>query len=499
MAVIRSVLVANRGEIAVRVIRAARELGIRSVAVFSEADEDALHTRLADEAVFIGGSEPSESYLRVDAILDAARQSGAEAIHPGYGFLSERADFAEACAAAGLVFIGPPASAMRRLGAKIDAKQLAVENDVPIAPGFFRPGASDEDVMRAAREMGFPVMLKASAGGGGRGMRVVREAAQLESELRLAREEARKAFGDDDMMVERLIERPRHIEVQVLADQHGQAVALFERECSLQRRHQKLVEEAPSAVVDEAIWQRLRDASLRLVRAAGYVGAGTVEFMLEPATGEVYFLEVNARLQVEHPVTEAITGVDLVQWQFRIASGERLELSPALMSGDRNAIRGHSIEARIVAEDPAQGFMPSIGRIVGWAEPAGPGIRFDTGFGPGAEVTRFYDSLLAKLIVHGETRKDAVRRLTAALADTHILGVRTNVSYVLDLIGRAWFLDGEFDTGTLGREMGEWREASEVPSELGTLVGLAGNTSPEVGTAVTSRPAWDLADGFRVI
>lgn len=498
---IKSILIANRGEIAVRVIRAAREMGIRSIAVYSEADAHSLHAKLADEAVFIGASEPGESYLRAGAILDAARATGAEAIHPGYGFLSERAEFAEACDAAGIIFIGPPASAMRRLGAKIDAKKLAVENDVPIAPGFFEPGASDDAVLAAARAMGFPVMLKASAGGGGRGMRVVREDDQLETELRLAREESRKAFGDDEMMVERLIEQPRHIEVQVLADQHGNAAALFERECSLQRRHQKLIEEAPSPVMTDAIWERLRDASLRLVRAAGYVGAGTVEFMLEPATGEIYFLEVNARLQVEHPVTEAITGVDLVQWQIRIASGEALVLPDALMRGDRSAIRGHAIESRIVAEDPAHGFMPSVGKILGWAEPAGPGIRFDTGFGEGAEVTRFYDSLVAKLIVHGTTREDAVRRLSMALRDTHILGVRTNIAFVLDLLAAPWFGAGEFDTGTLGREMGSWAEPSDLPSELGSLVGLATASAPSGGGSAVAEtsPAWALADGFRVL
>ncbi|MBX3095695.1 MAG: ATP-grasp domain-containing protein [Fimbriimonadaceae bacterium] len=498
---IKSILIANRGEIAVRVIRAAREMGIRTVAVYSEADSHAMHTQLADQSVFIGASEPTESYLRADAILDAARETQAGAIHPGYGFLSERADFAEACADAGVIFIGPPASAMRKLGAKIDAKKLAVENDVPIAPGFFEPGASDEAVLKAARAMGYPLMLKASAGGGGRGMRVVREDDQLETELRLAREESRKAFGDDDMMVERLIEQPRHIEVQVLADQHGNAAALFERECSLQRRHQKLIEEAPSPVMTDTIWERLRDASLRLVRAAGYVGAGTVEFMLEPATGEIYFLEVNARLQVEHPVTEAITGVDLVQWQIRIASGETLALPEALMRGDRTAIRGHAIESRIVAEDPAHGFMPSVGKVLGWAEPSGPGIRFDTGFGAGAEVTRFYDSLVAKLIVHGTTREDAIRRLSMALRDTHILGVRTNVTYVLDLLSAPWFVSADFDTGTLGREMGEWLEPSSVPEELGSLVGLATASASSGGVSAVAEtsPAWAIADGFRAL
>ncbi|MFN3961971.1 MAG: biotin carboxylase N-terminal domain-containing protein, partial [Fimbriimonadaceae bacterium] len=312
---IRKILIANRGEIAIRIIRAAREMGIKTVAVYSEADETALHVQWADEAVCVGGPEPRESYLRSEAILEAAKATGADAIHPGYGFLSERAEFAEAVEAAGLIFIGPPAAAMRSLGAKIDAKRLAVENGVPIAPGFFEPGASDERILQAAREMGLPVMLKASAGGGGRGMRVVFTDDELESALRLAREEARQAFDDDDMMVERLITQPRHIEVQVLADQHGQVACLFERECSLQRRHQKLVEEAPSPVMTDAHWQTLRESCTRLIRAAGYTGAGTVEFMYDPHTESWALREVKARREGEHPGPVKMTGGGLVGGQ----------------------------------------------------------------------------------------------------------------------------------------------------------------------------------------
>lgn len=320
---IKKLLIANRGEIAVRIIRAARELGIRAVAVYSDADKNALHRVLADESVHIGDSEPSVSYLDADKIIQAAKSSKADAIHPGYGFLSERAAFSDLCEKSGIAFVGPSASAMRKLGAKIDAKTLAVANGVPITPGYFEPNASDEALAKEAEKIGFPIMLKASAGGGGRGMRVVRSAKDFASEIKIARDEAKSGFGDDSMMVEMLIERPRHIEVQVLADKHGNGVALFERECSVQRRHQKLLEESPSPLRGyESIWPIMRDAALKLVTAAGYTSAGTVEFMVDQSSGEFYFLEVNARLQVEHPVTESIASVDLVKWQLRIASDE---------------------------------------------------------------------------------------------------------------------------------------------------------------------------------
>lgn len=498
----RKLLIANRGEIAVRVIRAAREMGIPTVAVYSDVDSTAMHVRLADESVALGGNEPGESYLVVEKILDACRVTGADAVHPGYGFLSERAEFAEACAAAHVTFVGPPASAMRRLGAKIDAKQLAVECGVPITPGFFEPGASPERLKSAAAEIGYPVMLKASAGGGGRGMRVVREESEFDAACRLAIDEAIKGFGDGAMMVEKLIEKPRHIEVQVLADSHGNVACLFERECSLQRRHQKVVEEAPSPVMNEDLWRRMRAACLSLVNAAGYVGAGTVEFMFDEGSGEFYFLEVNARLQVEHPVTEAITGIDLVQWQLRIADGEHLDLPKSLMDGDRGAIRGHAIEVRVVAEDPSKGFMPSIGTVIGWAEPRGAAVRFDTGFEAGAEVSRFYDSLIAKLIVHGFDRSDAIKKLDLALQDTHVLGVKTNLSYVLDVVRHHGFKAGNMDTGFLGREFGDWQPAGDLPPELGDLVASAqtygaSGAIPKGGWIGDANPAWAIADGFR--
>ena len=492
---IRKLLIANRGEIACRVIRTARAMGIRTVAVYSDPDANSLHAQLADEAVALGGDTPATSYLRMDAVLAAAKQTGADAIHPCYGFLSERADFAEACAEVGIQFVGPSATAMRRLGAKIDAKQLAVESNVPIVPGYFAPDASDSDLKRAAEEIGYPVMLKASAGGGGRGMRIVRAAEQFDDELATARDEALKGFGDGAMMVEKLIERPRHIEVQIIADRHGNVVALFERECSIQRRHQKLIEEAPSPFVmrHPDLWPRMKEASERLARAAGYENAGTVEFIVDPQTAEFYFLEVNARLQVEHPVTEAITGLDLVELQLRVASGEPLPFADF----PREQLQGHAIEARIVAEDPARSFLPSVGPILAWRPPTDPTVRIDSGFRDGDEVSRFYDSLLAKAIVHSPNRDAAIARLRASLADFHVLGVRTNIGWLLDLMNNQAFQSGEFDTGFIDRELGVW-EPGEIPDELGAIL-AASSPGAEVAAVANAgdRPAWSIADGWR--
>jgi len=476
------------------VIRAARELGIRTVAVYSEADRHAIHPALADEAVCIGPAEPSASYLRIDRILEAAARSGADAIHPGYGFLSERAEFSQACRDAGIAFVGPSPEAMRRLGAKIDAKKLAVEAGVPVTPGYFEPGASDERLLQEAEAIGFPVMLKASAGGGGRGMRIVREPSKFLEEASIARSEAEAGFGDGALMVERLIERPRHVEAQFLADGHGGVAVLFERECSIQRRHQKLIEEAPSPVFIEQPerWDRMRESVERLVRMAEYAGAGTAEFMVDPTTGEFYFLEVNARLQVEHPVTEAITGVDLVKEQLRIAAGERLRDFVQARSG----IQGHAMEARIVAEDPARGFLPSIGRIEAWAEPKAPGVRVDTGFASGSEVTRHYDSLIAKVIAHAGTREECIRNLRMALLDFHILGVQTNIAFLLDVIDHPEFGEGRIDTGFLGRAFPEWRPKADVPREVVAIAGAAGSTITEGGERERTG-AWSATDDYR--
>jgi acetyl/propionyl-CoA carboxylase alpha subunit len=492
----RKLLIANRGEIAVRVMRSAREMGIRTVAVYSEADARMPHALLADEAVNLGAPEPGASYLDIEKVVRAAQDTGADAVHPGYGFLSERPEFVEACEAAGLTFVGPSAASMRALGSKTSAKEIAVREGVPVVPGHFAQEATREELKEAADRIGYPVMLKASAGGGGRGMRVVAAPEAFDAEFSTASDEALKGFGDGAMMVEKLIERPRHVEVQILADGRGGVAPLFERECSIQRRHQKLIEEAPSPLMARFpnLWSGMRDAAVALARAVEYRGAGTVEFLVDEASGEFYFIEVNARLQVEHPVTELVTGLDLVAWQLRVARGERVP--EALQEGDRAALRGHAIEARLVAEDPAKGFLPSVGKIAGWAEPRMPGVRVDTGYGPGTEVSRYYDSLIAKVIAHGATREEAIGRLVAALEDFHVLGVATNAGYLIDVLRHPKFAQGDFDTGFLGREFPEWQRP-EPPAELGAVAMAA--TSPGTSSTESGSPAgaWGEADGFR--
>lgn len=490
----KKLLIANRGEIAVRVIRAAREMGIRTVAVYSEADRHAMHVALADQAVFLGDPEPSSSYLDIRKVVDVAIETNADAIHPGYGFLSERPEFSEACRANGITFVGPSPEAMLKLGAKIDAKRLAVEAGVPITPGYFEPSASADELFEAAKRIGFPVMLKASAGGGGRGMRVVHEPDRFLEETAIASDEALKGFGDGAMMVEKLIEEPRHIEAQILADTQGNVAILFERECSLQRRHQKLVEEAPSPAFRERgdLWQKMRTSVTNLVRLAGYTGAGTAEFMFDERSGEFYFLEVNARLQVEHPVTELITGVDLVKQQLRIAAGLSIETFPST----RDSIRGHAIEVRIVAEDPAKGFLPSIGKITAWAEPKAPGVRVDTGLGPHGEVTRYYDSLIAKVIAHAPTRDEAIDKLRTALLDFHILGVKTNIAYLLEILAHPRFRAGHLDTGFLERELPAWQPDATVPPELADII-TQPQGSASAGATLQPTGVWDSAENFR--
>ncbi|MFJ2773471.1 biotin carboxylase N-terminal domain-containing protein [Streptomyces sp. NPDC087300] len=443
-----TVLVANRGEIAVRVIRTLRALGVRSVAVFSDADADARHVREADTAVRIGPAPATESYLSVGALLEAAAKSGAQAVHPGYGFLAENAGFARACADAGLVFIGPPADAIALMGDKIRAKETVRKAGVPVVPGSSGSGLTDAQLAAAAREIGTPVLLKPSAGGGGKGMRLVRDEALIDEEIAAARREARASFGDDTLLVERWIDRPRHIEIQVLADGHGNVVHLGERECSLQRRHQKIIEEAPSVLLDEATRAAMGEAAVQAARSCGYAGAGTVEFIVpgkDPSS--YYFMEMNTRLQVEHPVTELITGLDLVEWQLRVAAGERLPFA----QGDIT-LTGHAVEARICAEDPSRGFLPSGGTVLALHEPQGDGVRTDSGLSEGTEVGSLYDPMLSKVIAYGPDRATALRRLRAALADTVTLGVPTNAGFLRRLLAHPAVVAGELDTGLVERE-----------------------------------------------
>ncbi|MFB8175066.1 biotin carboxylase N-terminal domain-containing protein [Streptomyces sp. NPDC055966] len=451
-----TVLVANRGEIAVRVIRTLRSLGVRSVAVFSDADADARHVREADTAVRIGPAPAAESYLSVERLLEAAGRTGAQAVHPGYGFLAENAAFARACEEAGLVFIGPSADAIALMGDKIRAKETVRAAGVPVVPG-----GRDPELAEAARALGAPVLLKPSAGGGGKGMRLVRDMTALEEEIAAARREARASFGDDTLLVERWIDRPRHIEIQVLADGHGNVVHLGERECSLQRRHQKVVEEAPSVLLDAATRASMGEAAVQAARSCGYRGAGTVEFIVpggDPT--QYYFMEMNTRLQVEHPVTELVTGLDLVEWQLRVAAGEELGFAQADVT-----LTGHAIEARICAEDPARGFLPSGGTVLLLDEPRGDGVRTDSGLSEGTEVGSLYDPMLSKVIAYGPDRGTALARLRAALAQTVTLGVPTNAGFLRRLLGHPAVVAGELDTGLVERVVDELVPA-QVPEEV---------------------------------
>jgi len=478
----RRVLIANRGEIAVRVIRACRELGIESVAVYSDADARSLHVALADRAVRIGAAPAAESYLSSDAILQAARETGAEAIHPGYGFLAENHRFAQACAAAGIVFIGPPADVIARMGSKTAARAIAAEAGVPIVPGETPADQDDETIAAAADRLGFPVLIKPSEGGGGIGMKTVHEASSLPSAIAQARREAAAAFGDGTLYVERLIERPRHVEIQVVADHHGGIVSLFERECSLQRRHQKVVEEAPSPAVTPALRERMGRAAVALARAARYRNAGTVEFLVESSGDEArfYFLEMNTRLQVEHPVTEQTTGVDLVRVQIAVAAGEAL---PWRQEELRQ--RGHAIEVRVYAEDPAQHDLPQAGRLLLYREPSMPGVRIDSGVAEGAEISVHYDPLLAKLIAWGETREAARRRALAALRAYTIDGVRTNLPLLIGLLQHPRFVAGDLDTRLIDEERDH------------LLAGVAQDAPATAVEARVPRDPWTTLQGWR--
>jgi acetyl-CoA carboxylase biotin carboxylase subunit len=442
---LKKVLVANRSEIAVRVIRGLRESGVESVAVFSDADRDALHVRFASEAYNIGPPPSNRSYLDQDRLLEVARRSGADAVHPGYGFLSENAGFARRVEEAGLVFIGPRPDSISAMGDKLQARAAARDAGTPIIPGSDGPVADLNEAVREAATIGYPVMLKAAAGGGGKGMRVVRDENELESAFDLTRGEAKSSFGDGRVYLERFIERPRHVEIQVFGDEHGNLVHLGERECSLQRRHQKVIEEAPSVAVDAALRKRMGEAALRVARAVEYRGAGTVEFILG-ANGEFYFLEMNTRLQVEHPVTELVYGVDLVQEQIRVASGE-----PLSWSQEELTPKGWAIECRIYAEDPFNRFLPSLGTITRFRLASGPGIRSDVGVFQGFEVSRYYDPMLGKLVAHGSDREMARRRVSRALREMMVEGIRTNIAYHRWLVNSPEFIHGNIDTGLLER------------------------------------------------
>ena len=466
----QKVLIANRGEIAIRVIRACRELGLTSMAVYSDADRNALHVRMADEAYHIGPAQASKSYLHIPTIIETAKRAGAQAIHPGYGFLSENADFVDACVEAGLIFVGPPASVQRGVGEKTSARNTAREVGVPIVPGAILDGLDESGVAEMAEKIGFPVLLKAAAGGGGKGIRFVHHPKDLPSSLRSARSEAKSAFGDDSVYLEKAIAPARHIEVQFIADTHGHYVHLGERECSIQRRHQKLIEESPSPALDEELRQRITSAALALIRKIHYVNAGTAEFLLGPDRN-FYFLEVNARIQVEHPVTEWVTGIDLVQEQFRVAAG-----LPLSFTQEHVTLRGASIEARISAENPDNRFLPATGTVLALQEPSGPGVRVDSGLYSGLQVPLFYDPLLSKLIVWGKDRDHAIARMRRALDEYTILGVQTTLPFARWLMDNPRYQAGDMSTDFIAEE---WK-----PGPVGTQF-IASSTPETTETRIT--------------
>jgi acetyl-CoA carboxylase biotin carboxylase subunit len=501
----RKVLIANRGEIARRVIRACHELGVRAVAVHSDIDEGALWTREADESYHLPGTTAADTYLNQDAILTIAANCGAEAIHPGYGFLSENADFAAACARRNIVFVGPPPAAMRSLGSKAAARAMAEAAGVPVVPGVDGAGLSEAELAAAAGRIGYPVLIKASAGGGGKGMRVVGSAEELAGGLQAARQESLSAFGSDHLLLEKYFTEIHHVEIQVLGDRHGKVVHLFERECSIQRRHQKIIEESPAPVIrDPATREAIAAAAVRLATAAGYSNAGTCEFIVVApgeATpgGRFYFLEMNTRLQVEHPVTEQVTGLDLVRWQLRVAAGEPLPFE----QGDIRQ-RGHAIECRLYAEDPALGFLPSIGEIGYYRPPSGPGVRVDDGIEKGAAVSPYYDPMLAKLITWGADRDEAIDKMARALRETIILGVTTNAAYLRDILDLPAFRAGQTSTRFLEEHLPAWRPGTELSDDEWVAAAVAealgsapagGRPATPDGTAVFN--PWDTTSGWR--
>jgi acetyl-CoA carboxylase biotin carboxylase subunit len=497
----KKVLVANRGEIAVRVLRACRTRGIPTVAVYSEADRAALHVSLADEAICLGPPPALESYLAVDRVIEAARCTGADAIHPGYGFLAENHLFAARCEEEGLVFVGPPSEAMRLLGNKLEARETMQAAGVPLIPGMSSSAADDEVYVTEADRIGYPVLVKAAAGGGGKGMRAVRSREELVEALAGARRESQAAFGDPTVFIEKLVERPRHVEIQVLADAHGNAVHLFERECSIQRRHQKIIEESPSPALDPELRARMGEAALEAVHASGYRNAGTVEFLLD-ADRSFYFLEVNARIQVEHPVTELVTGLDLVELQLAVSDGEPLPFTQEDLS-----LRGHALECRVYAEDPATGFLPSAGPILALREPSGPGIRVDSGIYEGGEVPVHYDPILSKIIAYGADREQSRRRMLAALRETTVLGIRTIVPFLIDVLEHPAYVAGDIHTGFVDAEMTPWAEEEADEASLHAALAAAAlaprpRRAAAAGAGVESMPSpwltvgpWEIGGG----
>ena len=493
------ILIANRGEIACRVIRTCRRLGIRTVAVYSEADADAQHVRQADEAYLIGGPRPADSYLRGDAVIAAAREAGAEAIHPGYGFLSENADFADAVAAAGLVFIGPSGASMRKMGSKAGAKELMAAAGVPVVPGYTGEDQSPNTLAREAARIGFPLMIKAAHGGGGKGMRVVHRLEDFIAQLESCQREAANAFGRDRVLLERYVASPRHIEIQVFADAHGHTLHLNERECSAQRRYQKVLEESPSPFLTPALRAAMGDAAVKAAQAIDYVNAGTVEFIVDP-DGQFYFMEINTRLQVEHPVTELVTGLDLVEWQLRVAASEALPLAQEDIRQ-----RGHAIEVRLYAEDPEAGFLPGSGRLERLALPeASPGVRIDAGVVEGDTVTIFYDPMIAKLIVHGADRMEALARLRDALARCDIAGPKSNIAFLERLVRHPAVTGGWIDTGYLDRHLDEFMPAPSLASTqqvalvAAELLWQEARARAQAGDGDEPDSPWAIADGWRL-
>jgi len=489
--VIRRLLIANRGEIAVRIARACRELGVESVAVYSDADAGAAHVAAADHAVRIGPPSALESYLNSTALLDAARSMNADAVHPGYGFLSENAAFAAACRTAGLAFVGPPAEAIASMGSKIEARRLVASAGVPVVPGETPADQADDGILAAVETVGLPALIKASAGGGGRGMRQIRHLSEARAAIQSARREAQAAFDDGTLYVERLIERPHHVEVQVIADSNGSVIHLFERECSVQRRHQKVIEESPSPHLTPGLRDRMTNAAVRAARAAGYVNAGTFEFLVDLGAGAnddspFYFLEMNTRLQVEHPVTEQVVGIDLVRAQLLVASGE-----PVPWSQHSLTQRGHAIEARIYAEDPAQGFIPQAGRLLLYREPRMPGVRVDSGVREGDTVSVHYDALLAKVIASAETRDLAIERLLVALREFPILGIRTNIPFVIRVLDSAAFRAGAVHTGFLDQEGAHLANVQPAPPPEFLRAVVDAASQDLVGGASPQQPTWE--------